>query len=301
MAPVVAPPITATGLRRLARGMARGSADERRSLMREAFFRIAERYTPAVAAEFEDMRLYLSTRDRVVSVATFCDGPFELEYLERAVAALAAAGHELRGRRFVEVGANIGTTTVPLVVRFGAAGGLAIEPEPGNARLLDVNLAANDLLARVQTLRAAVTDRAGTMRLALAADNHGDHRLATGTADGAPTIEVATVSLDALVQDGSIDPAATGVVWVDVQGHEGRVLAGARRLREAGVPFAVEFVPDLLVEAGNLELFVEYASAFRAVVDLRTSGGERPAADVAELAATYRGAADPVTDLLLLP
>ena len=228
MAPVVAPPITAAGLRRLARGLARGSAAERRSLMREAFFRIAERYTPAVAAEFEDMRLYLSTRDRVVSVATFCDGPFELEYLERAVAALAAAGHEVRGRRFVEVGANIGTTTVPLVVRFGAAGGLAIEPEPGNARLLDVNLAANDLLDRVQTLRAAVSDRAGTMRLALAADNHGDHRLATGTADGAPTIEVATVSLDALVEDGRIDPAATGVVWVDVQGHEGRVLAGAR-------------------------------------------------------------------------
>jgi len=270
-------------------------------MMREAFFRVAERYTPAVAAEFEDMRLYLSTHDRVVSVATFCGGPFELEFLERAVAALASAGHDVRGRRFVEVGANIGTTTVPLVVRFGAAGGLAIEPEPGNARLLDVNVAANDLLDRVQTLRAAVSDRAGTTRLALAADNHGDHRLATGEADGSPAIEVDTVTLDGLVDDGRIDPAATGVVWVDVQGHEGRVLAGATRLREAGVPFAVEFVPDLLVEAGNLELFLEHASAFRSLVDLRTSGGERPAADVAELAAAYRGAADPVTDLLLLP
>jgi FkbM family methyltransferase len=301
MAPVVAPPITATGVRRLARGLARGSAAERRSLMREAFFRLAERYTPAVAAEFEDMRLYLSTHDRVVSVATFCGGPFELEFLERAVAALASAGHDVRGRRFVEVGANIGTTTVPLVVRFGAAGGLAIEPEPGNARLLDVNVAANDLLDRVQTLRAAVSDRAGTTRLALAADNHGDHRLATGEADGSPAIEVDTVTLDGLVDDGRIDPAATGVVWVDVQGHEGRVLAGATRLREAGVPFAVEFVPDLLVEAGNLELFLEHASAFRSLVDLRTSGGERPAADVAELAAAYRGAADTVTDLLLLP
>jgi hypothetical protein len=112
---------------------------------------------------------------------------------------------------------------------------------------------------------------------------------------------VDTVTLDGLVDDGRIDPAATGVVWVDVQGHEGRVLAGATRLREAGVPFAVEFVPDLLVEAGNLDLFLEHASAFRSLLDLRTSGGARPAADVAELAAAYRGAADPVTDLLLLP
>jgi hypothetical protein len=46
---------------------------------------------------------------------------------------------------------------------------------------------------------------------------------------------------------------------------------------------------------------VEHASAFRALVDLRTRDGERPAGDVAELAAAYRGAADPVTDLLLLP
>src|SRR3954451_5770793 len=158
MAAVVAPPITAAGVRRLARGLARGSAAERRSLMREAFFRIAERYTPAVAAEFEDMRLYLSTHDRVVSVATFCGGPFELEFLERAVAALAAAGHQVRGRRFVEVGANIGTTTVPLAVRFGASGGLAVEPAPDNLRLLRVNLAANDLLDAVDTLAAAVSD-----------------------------------------------------------------------------------------------------------------------------------------------
>jgi FkbM family methyltransferase len=300
-APVVAPPITAAGLRRLARGVALGSRAERRSLAREAFFRVAERFTPALAADHDGMRLFVSTRDRVVSVATFCGGPFELEYLERAVAALAAAGHDLRGRRFVEVGANIGTTTVPLVLRFGAAGGLAVEPEPDNVRLLRVNLAANDLLETVDVEPAAVADHEGTVRLALAAANHGDHRLVVpGSADG-PAIEVPAVTLDGLVARGRIDPAVTAVVWVDVQGNEGGVLAGARRLRDAGVPFATEFAPGLLHAAGDLERFLEHAATFRAVVDLRGGGGEQPPAALPRLADAYRRAHDGVTDLLLLP
>jgi len=292
-------PITAAGLRRFARGVALGPSSERRMVVREAFFRVAERFTPAVATEFDGMRFFLSTRDRVVSVATFRGEPFELPYLQSTVDALAAAGHDVRGRAFVEVGANIGTTTVPLVRRFGASGGLAIEPEPDNLRLLRVNLAGNDLLDAVTTLQAAVADREGTMELALAAGNHGDHRLASGGDAGAPTIAVETVTLDGLVERGAIDVERTGLVWVDVQGHEGRVLAGARRLRDAGVPFAVEFVPDLLREAGNLELFLEHAAGFRAVVDLRGTAGERPASAVTELAAAYDGGA--VTDLLLLP
>jgi FkbM family methyltransferase len=301
MAPIVAPPITAAGLRRLARGVALGPPAARRAVVREAIFRLAERVTPALATDCDGMRFFVSTRDRVVSVATFCGGPFELEFLERTVATLAAAGHDVRGRRFVEVGANIGTTTVPLVRRFGASGGLAVEPAPENLRLLRVNLAANDLLDAVDTLGAAVSDRPGTVRLALDAHNAGDHRLAGPDAANGTTIEVEAVTLDGLVERGAIDPAETGLVWVDVQGHEGRVLAGARRLREAGVPFATEFVPDLLRGAGNLDLFVEHASSFRAIVDLRAPDGERPATDVAALADAYTGAADPVTDLLLLP
>jgi FkbM family methyltransferase len=255
--------------------------------------------TPALAVDSDGMRLFVLTRDRVVGVATFCEArPFELEYLDRAAAALADAGHDVRGRRFVEVGANIGTTTVPMVMRVGAAGGLAIEPEPQNARLLRVNLAANDLLNRVHTLTAAVADREGVLPLSLAADNLGDHRLATG-ADTGPTIDVAAVTLDGLVERGAIDAAETALVWVDVQGHEGRVLAGARRLREAGVPFVCEFTPDALRRAGDLDRFLEHASAFRAVVDVRAGGASRPAHAVREVARSY--AAGRFTDLLLLP
>jgi hypothetical protein len=137
--------------------------------------------------------------------------------------------------------------------------------------------------------------------LALDADNAGDHRLAGPNVTAGATIDVEAVTLDGLAERGAIDPADTGLVWIDVQGHEGRVLAGARRLREAGVPFATEFAPDLLRDADNLALFLEHAASFRAVVDLRTPAGERPATDVAALADSYAGAADPVTDLLLLP
>src|SRR3712207_8527825 len=58
-------------------------------------------------------------------------------------------------------------------------------------------------------------------------------RSASDVGDEQPRIDVETVTLDGLVERGAIDAARTALVWVDVQGHEGRVLAGARRDRKS--------------------------------------------------------------------
>jgi hypothetical protein len=71
--------------------------------------------------------------------------------------------------------------------------------------------------------------------------------------DGVATVEKLT--LDELVARDVIDPARVGLVWIDAQGHEGHVLAGADELLDRGVPVVARFQPRLLAEAGGLELF----------------------------------------------
>jgi hypothetical protein len=55
---------------------------------------------------------------------------------------------------------------------------------------------------------------------------------------------VEAVTLDRLVADGLIPPERVGLLWIDAQKHEARILAGASRLIEAGVPivFALRLV-----------------------------------------------------------
>ena len=47
------------------------------------------------------------------------------------------------------------------------------------------------------------------------------------------------------------------MVWMDVQGHEGRVLRGANLLLKSDVPILMEYSPDLLRSCGDLELLEE--------------------------------------------
>ena len=73
---------------------------------------------------------------------------------------MAPTARGSRGREVLEIGANIGTTTVPLVTVLGAAHGHAFEPIPRNLELLERNVAGNGLGDRVTIHAAAVSDRA---------------------------------------------------------------------------------------------------------------------------------------------
>ena len=138
---------------------------------------------------------------------------------------------------FVDVGANIGTTTVMALRRHGFASAVAIEPSPDNFRTLRLNLVANDLESRVNTIRAAVSDREGEVWFDVSRPSCGSYRIAPEEADGAVAVDA--VTLDGLVERGVIDPARVGMLWVDAVGSEPKVLTGASSLLEAGVPAVV--------------------------------------------------------------
>ena len=68
------------------------------------------------------------------------------------------------------------------------------------------------------------------------------------------TVTVPVRSVDSLVAEGLIEPARLGLVWIDVQGHEAHVLAGAQRLLEQGVPTVIEVWPYGLARTDGTEM-----------------------------------------------
>ena len=288
----------------------------RKAWPRERFFLRAGRHTPVVAVDTGGARYFVSTEDEAVGLGIFAHGSHEREQLEAVSAVLAdwsGAPDPLRGKAFLDIGANIGTSVVEAMISLGCSGGWALEPHPGNFRLLRHNLLENGLDGKVEALEMAVSDSDGTAVLEVAKVNMGDHRVRVGDASGGSmdegereTIEVPMRSLDSLVGDGTVSLSDVALAWVDTQGHEGHVLAGAECLTRSRVPAYVEYWPYALERAGGLGRLNEVIQgAWSEVADIgfgRADAKRRPVGEIGQIAASY-DASDPhaATNLLLLP
>jgi FkbM family methyltransferase len=201
--------------------------DVPRELWREGVFFLAGRFRDTLTVRWPAGTFVVSTRDYDVSRRTYVSGPYGLERLLRLGGLV-----ELRGREVLEVGANIGTTTVPFVTLLNAARVHACEPIRRNLALLELNVVRNGLRDRVTIHDVAVSDRPGTLSFSLADRYWGSSRVA---AEGQPA---RATTIDALLATG-LSPA---LVWIDVEGHEAAVLAGARTL--GSVPIVIEHDPS---------------------------------------------------------
>ena len=283
--------------------------------MREELFDLLGRVTPVVAVDSGEARYFVGTRDRGLSRAVFAQGSYEQDVMAQTLAlAERHVGRDplLEGRIFVDIGANIGTSTVPALTVFGAASAVSIEPDLDNYKLLRCNLIANDVEDRTWTVRAALSDTSGSGVLELGGESWGDHRvrIRSDVPDGLfrestrPTVTVPLTRFDDLVRELPIDLDRVGMVWMDVQGHEGHVLAGASSLLSSDIPVAIEYWPYGLERAGGLDLIHDLIAAnYSTVVDVRASVDGRgpvelPATDLDTLAASNQG--EVYTDLLLL-
>lgn len=282
----------------------------RRVVLRKALFKAAHVATPTVLVRGDEVSYLVDTSDLVVGRETFATGAYEEALMAKAFCILECYGHTVRGLAFIDIGANIGTSTIPALLRFGAARALAVEPEPNNFRLLQCNILINGLADRVQTVQVGASDQATLGYLSLSPHNSGDHRAhRTSPSDpahreGREITEIGLERLDDLILRADLDPGDVGVVWVDSQGFEGYILAGATSLIARNVPFVCEYWPYGLRNAGNLDLFHERVMHdFNLVIDLRRGGTEGqprvlPASEVRQLEGLYRGRT--YTDLILV-
>lgn len=289
--------------------MADAAGDE--TAAREEFFRAASSFSPYLGAETRWGTFFVRPDDSAVSRQLFVSRTRgEFSVLGRAVKAMKRiySRDVLAGTTFVDVGANIGTTTVAALTSYRFGHAVAIEPEPMNCALLEANLAINGLASRARVIRSAVSDRDGRADLALHNANRGAHELVHGTRDhGAfgSALDVPVARLDALARRKAFDPKRVGLLWLDVQGHEGHVLAGAQTLLRRGTPVLLEYYPAALAAAGGTERLNESArGGYTHFLDARrVSLRGRPGATlrpIGELAALADELGTGHTDVLLV-
>jgi FkbM family methyltransferase len=170
--------------------------------------------------------------------------PQRLLYLEgeRFMPERAVVRRLLRpGMRAVDVGANVGYYLLLIESAVGPGGSVAcFEPEPENLRELARNVEANRL-ENVRVFAAAVGAEDGRVSMCL-----GINAAVAGEAGGDFTVPL--LRLDSALE-GPVD-----FVKIDVEGYEGHVLAGARRLlREHRPTLLVEIHPGFLASPWTVD------------------------------------------------
>lgn len=125
------------------------------------------------------------------------------------------------GAAFLDIGANVGVYTVGLASQFSSV--LAFEPHPVVHRILDLNLAANDL-HDVRTFNFGLSDHDGLSQLwEGTADNVGAASLERGVGTGrcySVTLRHAATA----VREATTLPIA--FIKMDVEGHEPKLIHG---------------------------------------------------------------------------
>lgn len=192
------------------------------------------------------------------------------------------------GPAMIDIGANVGTTSIPRVIAGDVQRVYAIEPEPANYRCLVQNIVANGLAGFVLPDSCAISNRSGEALLRQAS-GLGAHRILTEKAArrGRPdTIPVPTWTLDDWLRERQVDPEEIWFVKVDTQGWESHVLAGAGRLLACRhVAWALEVSPKHLSAAGTpvSELLRQLRQHFTHAIDLRAEYAKSRVVSVDEL------------------
>ena len=282
---------------------------------RRLFFWLADGYSPVLLSEVGPARFYVATADEGIGRAIFLHGSFEYEWVEKVFDTLKSLGiSDFGGKSLIEVGANIGTTCIPMVKQYGFARAFVFEPAPQSFALLQQNITANGLQDVIRPFPVALSSENGEVSFELDPLNPGDHRVRINAlAASAPErqqessreiIRVAARTFDAVVAEGAIRPSEIGLVWMDAQGHEGHILSGAQALLELEAPVLTEFWPYGLQRAGGLEMLEGIiARHYTHFVDMRAAGrvgleSLTPVAEIGRLKNKYLGME--YTDVLLL-
>lgn len=189
--------------------------------------------------------------------------PFETEVMAKLVKP---------GWTVVDIGANVGYYTLLLANLVGKSGRVvAFEPDPDNYSILCRNMKLNSF-ENVETVRKAVTSSAGSKLLHLNPTNRGGSSLRAGfSTDGAVAVDC--LRLDDYFDDGS---SSVDFVKIDVEGAEGTVLDGARKLIDAhrDIIVMMEYRPEKLelFNTSPLRLLREMARKSFRIYNLDSSG-----------------------------
>jgi FkbM family methyltransferase len=243
------------------------------------------------------LKLYLDPKDQVITPTILvlgCWEKTETEWFLRAVKP---------GDTVVDAGAHVGYYTVIGSRLVGDTGKVyAFEPEPANFAMLQKNVRLNGL-TNVVLEPKALSNRKGILKLFLADQNRGDHRIYQPEGEARPSVDVEAVRLDGYFKD---QKRRIDVVKMDTQGAEGLILEGMMGLLEGrtdGPTIFMEFWPRGLQGMGTdagalLKTLQSYEYTFYDINPKDRTG--LPLVEPADLLAAHPVESGSQTDLLML-
>lgn len=177
----------------------------------------------------------------------------------------------------VDIGANLGHITIPLLKRGVVSKAYCYEPDPENYKLLQVNLLLNGLTNRVICEQIALTREDSRFFLELSEDNFGDHRIRKSVDSGKyreadrSVVTVQGRRLDMVLPPPPQAPTVEGEVlllWLDVQGFESEVLLGGANFVRDKTPLVLEFWPYGLNRVNGVEDLISTLEGYGVFYDL---------------------------------
>ncbi|WP_268785346.1 FkbM family methyltransferase [Roseovarius tolerans] len=135
----------------------------------------------------------------------------------------------------LEIGANIGTSSIyaGLTGRFTKI--LAVEADARNFDLLCTNIRINNLQDVIMPVYAGVSDHMGEGLLQRHALHSGmstleptENFFAQGTVSGEQSVSLRTA--DDILREAGIEPEDVTLVWMDIEGHEPKAFVGMSEL-----------------------------------------------------------------------
>ena len=159
------------------------------------------------------------------------------------------------GGTYVDVGANIGLTLVPLA-QNPDVDIVAFEPDPSNFHYLTRNVADNCTHANVTLHRLAAFREKSQLSFELSPDNLGNHRIRLKDEAGALGEQLRkTITVDAVRLDDVVEVKRKPLaVKIDTEGAESFVIEGGPRLLSQAQLFFTEIWPYGIARmGGNIE------------------------------------------------
>jgi len=185
------------------------------------------------------------SNDMAVGYPLFMDGEADFQKFVTAISLLQKKNIHIR--TLWDIGANVGSIAIPALRRGFVQKAVAFEPEEQLMRLLRANAILNGVDKQMHFQQVALGEVSSVVDLMMGPGNTGDYRICgrrlnddtMGEEEMIPQ-RVQMRPMDHFVQDFSV--GAT-LLFMDIQGYEGRALRGAKRIMNSSPPLVVEFWP----------------------------------------------------------
>jgi FkbM family methyltransferase len=262
-----------------------------RRSVRNVFRRYLAKHNCEILFTGPDHRLVLNPLDSLICDEVMVRGAWQRDSLEGVVRGLRERNALVPGGLFVDIGANIGTQTIYAQLTGAFSGGISIEAEAVNFGYLERNVALNGLAGKVTCVRAVVADGSKPLALRLDLRQAGRHRVDDGSGEAKPGdhTEVAVLNVEGRsLADilAEVSPTAPiGLVWMDVEGFEPNVMAGAWEVIRPGTPLCIEFTPEFYGPEKTRAFAEDLARRFERFSVLDDAGrlADRPIAELGGL------------------